>query len=347
MLGHKSRRVINAKLLIARTGSLARVHPIRMPSESFQAAQRGNLSVQRVLTNLSWLTVAAFLALGYFWGRAAAYQSPPRNSFGSITGLIKYPDESLPPMRVYAISLDGAPHYRTITRANDTRFTIRNVPAGRYFVVAYTDEAPGLAGGWSKAVPCGLSVRCKDHSLIAVMVAASGTATGIIVADWYAAAGAFPSEPSSFKPVVKADSVRAVDFRNFTYTTEAGSLVLRNGREEGAEGGRLLAVKYLDFDRDGNEEALITIAFGRRAEGAYSEEYFVYAQSNGSLRQVFRQSREKPQRMRINGLSIILTAPFWKTDDPGCCPSVIETAAYRWRGGGFVRISRQLRPIRY
>jgi hypothetical protein len=250
-------------------------------------------------------------------------------------------------MRVYAISMDRKRHYRTNTRSNQTEFTIRNIPPGRYYVVAYADEAPGASGAWSKAVPCGLKVTCKDHELIPVTVIAGRTAAGVVVADWYAEPGTFPSEPQP-ELATSASSIRSVDFRNFTYIRKgAEPLVLRDGKEaEEAEGSRLLSVKYVDFDLDGNEEALVTIATGRRGEGRYSEEYYVYAYRNGKARQVFRESREKPQGMQVKGRSLVITAPFWSPTDPGCCPSAIETTAFRWRGSGFVRVSRQLRPIR-
>ncbi len=146
----------------------------------------------------------------------------------------------------------------------------------------------------------------------------------------------------------RTSGIRSVDFRNFTYDEGAEHLVLREGREEraGAEGSRLLNVKYIDFNADGKEEALVTLATGTRGAQGYGEEYFVFAFDAGSPRQLFRESRQKPQSMSVNGRSIIIVAPFWKNADPGCCPSSIETAVYRWRGHGFVRASRQMRPIR-
>jgi hypothetical protein len=197
-------------------------------------------------------------------------------------------------------------------------------------------------------VLCELKVKCKDHSLIVVPVSAGRTVTGIVIADWYADAGAFPAEPSTLELQTRASSIRSLDFRNFSYQRDGvDTLVLRDGKEAGqVEGSRLLSVKYVDFDRDGNEEALITIANGRRSEGAYSEEYFVFTDQKGDVRQIFHQAREKSHGIRVSGQSIIITAPFWKPGDPGCCPRLIETATYSWRRGGFARTSRQLRPLR-
>lgn len=268
-------------------------------------------------------------------------------SLGSITGTLGYPSDYVPPMRVYAIATDGERHYTTRTQANQSRFTISNMLPGKYYVVAYTDEAPGLGGGWSKAVPCGLKNTCRDHSLIPVTVTSGGRASGINVADWYTKPGVFPAEPSPNHPATAVSGIRSIDFRNFTYMRkDSETLVLRDGKEagEGEEGRKLLAVKYVDFNGDGNEEALVTIFTGRRSEGGYSEEYYVYSERDGRPRQLFHESRQKPQLMRVKGRSILIVAPFWRSTDAGCCPSALETAVYSWRGSGFVRVSRQLKP---
>jgi hypothetical protein len=268
---------------------------------------------------------------------------------GVITGTLSYPGDYVPAMRVYALSTDGSRHYTTRTRANQNKFTISNILPGKYYVVAYTDEAPGLAGGWSKAVPCGLKNTCRDHALIPVSVTSGGTASGINVGDWYTRPGVFPSEPSTNNRANAVAGIRSIDFRNFTYTGEgAAPLVLHDGKEagEGDEGRKFLAVKYVDFNGDGNEEALVTISTGRRGEGGYAEEYYVYSERNGKPRQLFHESRQKPQLKRVQRRSILIVAPFWRSTDAGCCPSAVETAVYSWRGSGFVRVSRQLKPSR-
>ncbi len=281
------------------------------------------------------------------YGRKANGLSQTAASLGAITGTLGYPSDHVPAMRVYAIATDGNRHYTTRTRANQSRFTISNMLPGKYYVVAYTDEAPGLGGGWSRAVPCGLKNTCRDHALIPVTVTSGGTASGINVADWYAKPGLFPPEPSPSQTATVVSGIRSIDFRNFTYPLEgAESLVLRNGKETGeGEGARkLLAVKYVDFNGDGNEEALVTISTGTLGAGGYSEEYYVYSERDGRPRQIFHQSRQKPQLMLVKGSSILIVAPFWRSTDASCCPSLVETAVYSWRGSGFVRVSRQLKP---
>ena len=83
---------------------------------------------------------------------------------------------------------------------NCTTYWIKAIPAGKYYVVAYVDTAsspdflPG-AGGFTRAVPCGLTVHCEDHRLLAVDVSPGHETKGIDPGDWYAPEGAFPPEP--------------------------------------------------------------------------------------------------------------------------------------------------------
>ena len=56
--------------------------------------------------------------------------------------------------------------------------------------------AQNLAGGYSFAVLCGLTVDCTDHMLVDVFLEAGITATGIDPGDWYAPPDAFPPNPA-------------------------------------------------------------------------------------------------------------------------------------------------------
>jgi uncharacterized protein YecT (DUF1311 family) len=118
----------------------------------------------------------------------------------AISGSVGYPSEEVPAMRVYAFASDGMSYYTISTKRQQKKFLIPNVPAGQYYLVAYPSEATGTqpeAGGWSQFVTCGMTVNCKDHSLILVTAKAGETASGIDVADWYAPIDAFPAEPTT------------------------------------------------------------------------------------------------------------------------------------------------------
>ena len=112
---------------------------------------------------------------------------------GSITGSLSYPSEFIPPLRVFAFQVDSQNYFFVDTAENQGTYQIDNLPTGYYRVVAYT--AGGLAGGYTQAVPCGLSVDCANHSLIEVPVNIGQVATGADPGDWYAPDGTFPLAP--------------------------------------------------------------------------------------------------------------------------------------------------------
>lgn len=114
----------------------------------------------------------------------------------AIKGTLGYPSEGIPPMQVYAMNTtDNTAVFSVKTPQHTQDFTISNLDPGTYYVFAYPQDTDKLAGGYTKAVPCGLSVECTDHSLIPVVVAAGKTVSGIEVKDWYAPAGTFPPKP--------------------------------------------------------------------------------------------------------------------------------------------------------
>jgi hypothetical protein len=114
---------------------------------------------------------------------------------GSISGVLGYPASGIPPLEVYAISKDDAKKFYFVkTALNQTTFTIKDVAPGVYVVVAYSLDYK-ISGGWTKAVPCGLTVACKDNSLIPVTVKAGEETKGVEVKDWYAPPGTFPAPP--------------------------------------------------------------------------------------------------------------------------------------------------------
>jgi hypothetical protein len=120
-----------------------------------------------------------------------------RRSTGIITGWLSYPSEGAPPMTVYAIRLDlNSMRWVSVnTVANQTAYMITDLEPGIYAVVAYLQTGGTLAGAYTESVHCGLTVECKDHTLIPVTVTAGDTVTGVDIRDWYAPPGTFPPRP--------------------------------------------------------------------------------------------------------------------------------------------------------
>ncbi len=120
-------------------------------------------------------------------------------AMGNITGTLSYPASSIPAMRIAAFDTTSMQVSYYDTPAGQANYDL-GVPAGTFYVVAYTlgggGFPSGLAGGYTQAVPCGLSVSCTNHALIPVTVTANHTTTGINLGDWYAPAGIYPPMPS-------------------------------------------------------------------------------------------------------------------------------------------------------
>lgn len=121
---------------------------------------------------------------------------------GSITGLLGYPSDFLPAMKVFAVStVDSSKWYRVDTPLSATQatYTLTNVPAGTYRVYAYTSNSTPTtfaAGSYTEYVRCGMQPPCADHAVIVITVSAGQATTGVDLRDWYAPPGAYPPPPA-------------------------------------------------------------------------------------------------------------------------------------------------------
>jgi hypothetical protein len=116
---------------------------------------------------------------------------------GSISGGLGYPSSFIPPLKVVAFRVGSDEFFFVQTQLNQTSYRIENLPEGKYHVVGYAlnedGSASGLAGGYTQAVLCGLTVECTEHSLVDVVVFDGEESAGADVSDWYG--GTFPPMP--------------------------------------------------------------------------------------------------------------------------------------------------------
>ncbi len=124
----------------------------------------------------------------------AGMTQPAPAGNGTIRGTLIYPSSVLVAQRIVAFKKATMTKVAEVTTKQGQSTYELSVPAGDYYIVAYTLDGK-LAAGYSKAVPCGLSASCKDHSLIAVHVNAGEVVENIDPQDWYAPAGTFPAAP--------------------------------------------------------------------------------------------------------------------------------------------------------
>lgn len=107
---------------------------------------------------------------------------------GSLSGALGYPSSHVPALRIVAFNIHTGYYFWQNSVLNQMSYKFTDLPVGTYHVLAYLLENPSPAaiGAYSRAVPCGLSVDCVDHSLIDVEVLANQETTGVSIQDWYA-----------------------------------------------------------------------------------------------------------------------------------------------------------------
>jgi hypothetical protein len=129
--------------------------------------------------------------------------SPEGLSAGNLGGKLSFPGEAIPPLRIVAFLVENGvwtKSYQFVDIVNKDTYQINDLRPGKYWIVAYLVSEkqgnPVLAGGYTKAVLCGLSVDCTDHTLVQVEVKPGETVLNIDPGDWYAESGAFPKNPT-------------------------------------------------------------------------------------------------------------------------------------------------------
>jgi hypothetical protein len=120
---------------------------------------------------------------------------------GGISGRLSYPSEFIPPLRVIAFNTVTGEYYWQNAVLNQTTYRFNDLPVATYYVLAYLIENPSdiLRAAYTQAVPCGLSVGCNDHNLIAVTVTQGQEVQNVDVTDWYLAdptAFGWPVDPT-------------------------------------------------------------------------------------------------------------------------------------------------------
>lgn len=115
---------------------------------------------------------------------------------GTVKGTVCYPSEYIPAMIVYIKNKETGKIYSLDIEENQKPFKFKKIPAGDYIAFAYAvqedltdakDKSTITNGGYTHAVPCGLTVECKDHSLLVFKVQNGKTTKNIQICDWFGA----------------------------------------------------------------------------------------------------------------------------------------------------------------
>lgn len=113
-----------------------------------------------------------------------------------LNGTLCYPSDYVPKMTVFLQDVATKKIHKIITQEDQRSFKFMDVPYGDYYAYAYTIEqtltdsegnSSKASGGFTKAVPCGLTVECNDHTLIHIKIDNEITKDTISICDWYGA----------------------------------------------------------------------------------------------------------------------------------------------------------------
>jgi len=124
-------------------------------------------------------------------------ETPGLPAMGTAAGKICYPSEFIPAMTAYFTNITNGENTELQISENQSDYQIELVP-GRYIVFAYPEVGNG--GSYSRAVPCGLTVECTDHTTLAFVVRPGETTSGIDICDWYSPESVPPNPKPTASP---------------------------------------------------------------------------------------------------------------------------------------------------
>jgi Tol biopolymer transport system component len=167
-------------------------------------------------------------------------EEPPREtptpSPGAVSGIVCYPSEVVPEMTAFFEQVETGGLISLPIERNQTTYKTE-LPPGTYIAYAWLPDFT-LGGLYSRAVPCGLSVECTDHSPIQFEVRPGETTTGVDLCDWYGGPDSVPLPPGESGTPGDSDPLAGLSY------LQGGNLwqIDRNGQPVQILGRRVDAV---------------------------------------------------------------------------------------------------------
>ena len=294
-------------------------------------------------------------------------ETPASGGPGTVVGTVCYPSEPpLPPMTLFFRNEDTqAVVYQPHT--DGTMAYSVALPAGTYVAYAWQFEY-AVAGSYSQAVPCGLSVACTDHSLIPFVMTAGETVSGIDICDWYGAPGDVPPPPggaaastappptSSAPPPAGGVSLNCDGTYQRFRLTDGGAAgrTAWADRWDGASwvnvwslaGGDPM-IRQIETEAGlysfGGCQQLVVIPLRYAGSGAVLE-LLVYAWTGGGLAEVYRRDGAHAS-WSAAGSDLVFDESVYLFGEPNCCPCNRQTSVHSWDGASFTATSSSVQPI--
>ncbi len=109
------------------------------------------------------------------------------NNPATVSGSTCYPSEYIPPLTVYARDVKTNRTYSVELKEDETSYKIKIPEEGEFLFFSWTNEKESWGAIYSKAVPCGLSDTCTDHTPILVPIKLGENISKIDICDYYSA----------------------------------------------------------------------------------------------------------------------------------------------------------------
>ncbi len=104
---------------------------------------------------------------------------------GRVAGALLYPAEEIPDdLMVCAGDLSTGDEICNFIRVENNY--LMDLPPGDFVLWAQTEEMPGILAYYTRAVECGLTPDCTDHSPLAVSIEDGTVIDNVDLGDWFA-----------------------------------------------------------------------------------------------------------------------------------------------------------------
>lgn len=211
-----------------------------------------------------------------------------------------------------------------------------------------------------------MALHHADLALWGILVFATTLTQACVHSDGYSPPlvdSATPSSDTQTSPSPLNSSIRAVDFKNFTYLAKPiyangdKTFTLQNGtyagRHDQVFGGfdlvSLDKVSYGDVTRDGVEEAFVVLSESTKGT-AVPRYVYIYTlekgkpkliwtldpgdRGDGGLRQVYAEGGDLV--VELYGRDTVIGQNLMDRDEAGaCCPKSFTRTFYQWKGNHF------------
>lgn len=275
---------------------------------------------------------------------------------GTVSGAVCYPSEFIPPMTIYFQNTIS----NIATAFNHTDGTTRysfDLAPGDYVAYAWRNEST-LAGGYTQAVACGMSVDCTDYALRPFTVSAGDNTGDIDICDWYGGQDFIPTPGGGAPTQIAAGPTNTPPPEGVSLNCD-GSYQRFRLVDQGA-GGKTVSVDnwvnggwinvwnlasgdpmtrqiedeagYYQF---GGCQQLVVVPMRYTGSGAVLD-LSIHVWNGNGLSQVYFNDGVHGEWSKVSD-KIIMEESLYLYGEPNCCPCNRQVLEHTWNGTAFLQ----------